>query len=71
MIEIEMVIPFEIKQDQNPSTDHRDTRALFLLLPQSRVNRIMIKQQENRFISNAINTIKTSFMQLLCRLIKR
>jgi hypothetical protein len=71
MIEIEMVIPFEIKQDQNQSTDHRDTRALFLLLPQSRVNRIMIKQQGNCFISNAINTIKTSFMQLLCRLIKR
>jgi hypothetical protein len=71
MIEIEMVIPFEIKQDQNQSTDHRDTRALFLLLPQSRVNRIMIKQQGNHFISNAINTIKTSFMQLLCHLIKR
>ena len=43
MIEIEMVIPFEIKQDQNQSTDHRDMCALFLLLPQSQVNRIMIK----------------------------
>ena len=62
MIEIEMVIPFEIKQDQNHSTDHRDTRALFLLLPQSRVNRIMIKQQGNHFLSNAINTIKKRFM---------
>ena len=66
-----MVIPLEIKQDQNQSTDHRDTCALFLLLPQSWVNRIMIKQQGNRFIFNAINTIKTSFMQLLWRLIKR
>ena len=33
MIEIEMVIPFEIKQDQNQSNDHRGKRTLFLLLP--------------------------------------
>ena len=44
MIEIEMVIPFEIKQDQNQSNDHRDTRTLFLLLPQNGTNGIIIKQ---------------------------
>jgi hypothetical protein len=39
-------MPFEFKQDQDQSNDHRDTRTLFLLLPQNRTNRIIINSCE-------------------------
>ena len=71
IIQIEIVILIEIKQDQDQSNDYRDKSTLFHLLPQSRVNKIISNNNEIVSYQIEIDIIKTNYRQMLCCLINR